>query len=329
MAPSLDDAIAAHQPYAPEKRLEEGEQLRVRLEVLDANPFQPRGQMDPAELETLKASIRTQGLIQPIAVRPKADGRYVIVAGHRRVEAFRQLLEASGTEEERRRYATIPGVVKLALDDARLASMALAENKDRANLNLIEEGRALERMLEVGLATSNEEVAALTGHPVRTVQRLRRLVRAPRFLATAIEAGLMVVVGTGPDGKERRELKRVELMAALQFMALHEYLVKTNQQKVADERTETLLRRALAGNWSIRRIEEYVSDAIRGKGARAQDGESADAGVVEPAATKPLFQATPRRFVVHLDRLQGASAEDVRGLWAAFGGAVGARPESE
>jgi ParB/RepB/Spo0J family partition protein len=274
--------------------------------------------MDPAELQTLKDSIAAQGLIQAIAVRPKQEGRYYIVAGHRRVEAFRQLLAGASTDEARARYATIPAVVKLAIDDARLAAMAFAENKERAGLTLLEEGKAMERMLEAGLAHTNEELATLTGQPARTVQRLRRLARAPRFLAAAIDAGLMVVLSTDAEGREKKELRRLDLMPALQFLAMYEQLCKSKPQKVAEARTEATLRRAMADNWSLRRIEEYVQDVVRGKRPTEEpQGEAAQE--VGPATTEAaIFEQTPRRFVVDVTKLRGASPVQLEAVRAAL-----------
>lgn len=321
MAQSLNEALASQPAYQPPKLPADGEQLRVPLDLLDANPYQPRTQLDPGELEELQTSIQAQGLIQSIAIRPKSDGRYFIVAGHRRVEAFRRLQAAATTDSDRARYATIPGVVKLAIDDARLAAMAFAENKDRAGLTLLEEGRALERMLEAGLAQTNEDLAALTGQPVRTVQRLRRLARAPRFLAAALDAGLMVVVGTEADGKEKKELRRLDLMPGLQFLALYEHLVKAKAPQVAEARTEAALRRALAGNWSLRRVEEYVQDVTRGKRLAEEPVATAPPPETAPDATgqeEALFEQTARRFVVDRARLKSASAGQLEALRAAW-----------
>ncbi len=326
MAQSLNEALASHAPVSSAPGVEDGQQLQVPLELLDPNPFQPRTTLDAAQLEELKASIRAQGLIQPIAVRPRSDGRYTTVAGHRRVEAFRQL-QAEAAAGEGGRYATIPGVVKLAIDDGRLAAMAFIENKARADLTLVEEGRALNRMVEAGLASSNDELAALTGQPVRSIYRLRRLVKAPRFLLGAVEAGVMVVVGTDEEGKERKELRRLELMAALAFLTLHEHLVKV-KPKAADERTEGAVRRALAGNWSLRRVEEYVQDIRDGRRAEAEADVATPEGQGGGEDAPALFALTPKRFVVERSRLKGASGAQLAALKAAFVELVGS-PKGE
>src|SRR5713101_4697366 len=81
---------------------------RIALNLLDQNPHQPRAQMDEAALAELMASIRDHGLLQPITVR-KVGNRYQVIAGHRRLEAFRRLLaDAVQDEAKAERFRTIP-----------------------------------------------------------------------------------------------------------------------------------------------------------------------------------------------------------------------------
>lgn len=319
MAASLESTLAAQAQSSIRRPPNEGDQIRVSIDALDENPYQPRKTMDGAALEELKTSLKQEGLIQPIAIRPKSDGRYIIVAGHRRVEAFRQLRSEAGQGDAK--WATIPGVVKLAVDDAHLAAMAFMENTARAQLTPLEQARSIKQMLDAGLVKSNDEAAALLALPARTVQRLLRLARAPRFITDATDSGVMVVTGVDSDGKERKELRRIELMLALQFQALFEHLSKT-KPRVAEERTEAAMRRALAGNWSLRRTEEYVQGIQRGKADADAAAESAEPGAAEAGSTEAVeaavFDRTPRRFVVDLSRLKAATASQREALRAAF-----------
>lgn len=294
----------------------DGELLRVELGQLDANPFQPRKSMDSTALEELKAALRLEGLIQPIAVRPTAGGRFIIVAGHRRVEAFRQLLAETTTEPEKQRWATIAAVVKLAIDDAHLAAMAFMENVARAQLTPIEQARSIKQILDSGLAKTNEEVAALLAQPLRTVQRLLRIARAPRFIVDAVDAGVMVVAGQDAEGRERKELRRLDLMQALQFQTLFEHLQKT-KPRAAEERAASAMRRALASNWGFRRTEEYVQGVLHGRPESIEREEGSGEGGVEGEAAE-VFATTPRRFVVDLAKLRDANEGQRAALRAAF-----------
>jgi ParB family chromosome partitioning protein len=111
----------------------------VPMDRIDANPFQPRSDFDPAELESLAESIRVQGILQPILVRsnPAAPDRYQIVAGERR---FRAAMQAGLNE--------IPAI-RRDMDDSDAAVVALVENLQRQDLNAIEEAEGYQRLLTV------------------------------------------------------------------------------------------------------------------------------------------------------------------------------------
>jgi ParB family chromosome partitioning protein len=156
----------------------EGDFLWVDLDLLDDNPFQPRTEMDPAMLEELVAGIVQSGLLQPIAVRPQASGRYFIVAGHRRAAAFRLLRDRAKTEPDRRKYRLIRATIARATSDAEMATAAYVENAAREQLTPLEEGRALARIKQLGNHPNASAVAAATGQPERRVRRLLKL--APR-----------------------------------------------------------------------------------------------------------------------------------------------------
>ena len=287
----------------------------LALSRLVPNPWQPRRSMDVDELATLAASIREQGLLQPIVVQPLEEGRYVIVAGHRRVAAYEKLQESEGGK-----WARIPAVVRTGLDDAQLASLAYTENVARAALTAVEEGGALQAMVDKGLARTNDELAALLQQPVARIKRLRRLVAGPRVIRDAVDAGFMVALGTDADGTERRELRKLELNSALCFVRLHEHF-KAAAPKKADERIERVIRKGLAGNWSVRRCETFVESTIAGR----EIEPSTDSSPAQAA----LFTETKRRFVVDLALASTASAQqlaELRGaLERALAGAEGQR----
>lgn len=294
----------------------DGDQIPVALDLLDDNPYQPRSSMDSAELAELVASIRSEGLIQAITVRPTPNGRYTIVAGHRRVAAWRQLLASATTDDEKKRYATIPSRLKFALDNAHLAAQAYIENVTRSALTALEEAEAINRMFTDGLATTTEELAALINQPARRVARLRKLLQAPPVVRQATSTGLQVVVGRDADGGDIKELRRLDLFDALAYQRLFEhFLTKTKSAKVATTRTEKAVRRALAGNWSSKRNETFVQAVIEGK---AKVSDASEDGVTPDATEAALYVSTPARFSFDPRKLKAASTAQLTDLRAAF-----------
>lgn len=264
--------------------------VRISLEELEANPWQPRAEVDEGELSLLVKSIEAQGLLQPIIVCQKHDGRFTIVAGHRRVEAHRRLERSA-----------ISAIVRDQLTEAQFASIAYAENVARASLSVVEEGAALQAMVDAGLARTNEELAALVQQPPARIKRLRRLMAGARVIRDAVNAGCLIPLGLAADGTEQRELRKLEFNSALAFIRLNEFF-KTKTPKKADEKTERVVRRALAKNWSVRDCESFVDEVVRGK-AQVEEHDASE--------VVALFSVTKRRFVVDLSKAASATAQQL------------------
>lgn len=114
------------------------------LKELRPNPYQPRRHFDEEALKELADSIKVQGLVQPIVVRPSTIKGYEIIAGERRFRAMKMLNQE-----------TIPSIIK-ELDDSAMMQLALIENLQREDLTVIEEGEAYRKMLEVLHFTQND-----------------------------------------------------------------------------------------------------------------------------------------------------------------------------
>ena len=239
-----------------------GDFLALDLDLLDDNPFQPRTDMDEAKLAELAASIVQSGLLQPVAVRLAGPGRYQIVAGHRRVAAFRKLKAEAKTDAERRKYELIRAHVVAAVGDREMAVSAYVENAQRDNLNAVEEAAALARIKQLGGYGTAKDVSAAVGQNEQRVRRLLRLDAAPTVVKEGVTAGVLVS-GSG-DG--RRERRRLDLMAALDFTRLFEFY-DSKKPKDAAARTEAAVRRALSDGWGTRRIQEYVEGILCGRPA--------------------------------------------------------------
>jgi ParB family chromosome partitioning protein len=143
---------------------------------LQPGKYQPRTRMDPASLDELAASIRSQGLMQPILVRPIGGTRYEIIAGERRWRAAK----LAGLGE-------VPVVVRDVPDQAALA-MALIENIQRENLNPLEEANGIQRLVEEFRLT-HEQAAEAVGRSRAAVSNLLRLLRLPQAIQGYVSEG--------------------------------------------------------------------------------------------------------------------------------------------
>ncbi len=164
---------------APVNKLPGDELANLPLDLLQRGKYQPRVDMRQESLEELAASIKAQGIVQPIVVRPVegatgASQRYEIIAGERRWRAA-QLAE----------LATIPAVIRRVPDEAAIA-MSLIENIQRENLNPLEEARALERLIsEFGI--THQQAADAVGRSRAAVSNLLRLLELPDEISAFVE----------------------------------------------------------------------------------------------------------------------------------------------
>jgi len=149
--------------------------LELPIGLLDPNPFQPRLHIEPKRLEELTASIRENGIVQPILVRPRG-GRYQIVAGERRWRAAQAL-----------GLATVPVAVR-QVPDERLLELALVENIQRQELTPLEEAQAFKRLLE-DFHLTQEEIAHRVGRDRATVANTIRLLRLPATVQDLLVSG--------------------------------------------------------------------------------------------------------------------------------------------
>ena len=154
----------------------DGELREVPVDLIQRGRFQPRRDMDPAALQELADSIRQQGVMQPVVVRPIAEGRFELIAGERRWRAT-QMAELD----------RIPAIIRDVPDDAAIA-MALIENIQRENLNPIEEAFALQRLQdEFGLTQA--QVAEAVGKSRTTITNLLRLISLSEDVRVMLEHG--------------------------------------------------------------------------------------------------------------------------------------------
>jgi ParB family chromosome partitioning protein len=147
----------------------------VAVDEIDANPFQPRRTFSAEKLKELADSIRSSGVVQPVLLR-RADGRYQVIAGERRLRAARE----AG-------LATIPAVVR-ELGDRDALELALTENLLREDLNQIEAAQGY-TVLQQKHGLSHEEIADRLGLDRSTVTNTLRLLRLPPEVQQMIAEG--------------------------------------------------------------------------------------------------------------------------------------------
>jgi ParB family chromosome partitioning protein len=141
------------------------------------NRYQPRSRFDDEGLEELTASIRAQGMIQPIVVSSTGSNTYTIIAGERRWRAA-----------QRAGLAAVPVVVREVRDDRQLLELALVENVQRADLNPVEEAEAY-RMLADSFGLAHEQIAERVGKTRPAVSNALRLLRLPPAVLDLLRAG--------------------------------------------------------------------------------------------------------------------------------------------
>jgi ParB family chromosome partitioning protein len=161
----------------PEARGEGAGELReLPIELIKPNPNQPRTKIDPEALAGLASSIEANGVVQPLLVRPLADGSYELIAGERR---WRAAQEAG--------LAKVPAVVR----DQELAErlqVAVIENMVREDLNPVDEARACAALVEE-LGLSREELARRVGRSRPAISNLIRLLDLPDEALALLESG--------------------------------------------------------------------------------------------------------------------------------------------
>lgn len=147
------------------------------IELIRRNPDQPRRAFSEAELESLTASVKERGVLQPILIRPAPDGDgYQIVAGERRWRAA-----------QRASLATIPAVIR-ELDDRQVLEIAIIENVQRADLNPIEEALGYRALIE-RFGRTHEGLGDIVGKSRSHVANTLRLLSLPDSVRVHVEEG--------------------------------------------------------------------------------------------------------------------------------------------
>jgi ParB family chromosome partitioning protein len=162
-------------PIAPPAQ-SAGSPQEVGIENIDANPYQTRRRINEQALEELAESIRASGVVQPVVLRPMANGRFQLVAGERRWLA-----------SKRAGRTTIPAVLRQISNEQAL-EITIIENLQREDLNPVEQAHAFER-LSREFNMTQEQIASRTGKDRASIANFIRLLKLPEFVQNAMEEG--------------------------------------------------------------------------------------------------------------------------------------------
>jgi ParB family transcriptional regulator, chromosome partitioning protein len=232
----------------PEKAPRDGELRHIPIDLIQRGKYQPRMDMHEEALAELAASIKQQGVMQPIVIRPISADRYEIIAGERRWRAT----QLAGLD-------SIPAIIKPVSDEAAIA-MSLIENIQRENLNPIEEAVALKR-LQDEFELTQQQVADAVGKSRATVTNLMRLINL------SLDARVMLERGD------------IEMGHARALLALPQEQQTQAARSVVGgglsvRQTEALVRRLLSGpgkkaaipiNPDIRLLEQTLAEKLGAK----------------------------------------------------------------
>jgi ParB family transcriptional regulator, chromosome partitioning protein len=163
-------------PTATVVEAEGGKPREIPLDQIDPNPYQTRSHVDEDQLGELAASITANGVVQPILVRPEAEGRFQLIAGERRWRASRL---AGKT--------TIPAILRQVSDEQAM-EITIVENLQRADLNPMEQARAFNR-LSSEFHMTQEQIALRTGKDRAQIGNYLRLLKLPASVQTMVEGG--------------------------------------------------------------------------------------------------------------------------------------------
>jgi len=222
--------------YLPDETPSGAGYRQIPVATIVANPFQPRREFDREQLDELVTSIRENGLLQPLVVRPAgrnaaSGAEWELVAGERRLRAVRRL-----------GWTEVPAVVR-EIDDRTLLVLAIVENVQRADLSPLEEAEGYRQLIEE-FGYTQKEVAESVGKERSTVANLLRLLQLPASVQRLVAAGHLsmgharAILGMG-DERRMADLARRVANEGLSVRAVEE-VVRRARARSARSTTEKL-----------------------------------------------------------------------------------------
>lgn len=252
----------------------DNELRELPIDVIQRGRYQPRRDMDPDSLQELAESIRQQGVMQPVVVRPVGDGQYELIAGERRWRAT----QIAGLDR-------IPAMIRDVPDAAAIA-MALIENIQRENLNPIEEAFALHRLQdEFGLTQA--QVAEAVGKSRTTITNLLRLVNLSQEVRVMLEHGDLEM-GHGRAMLTLAPEQQVQVARQVVAKALSVRQTEALVRQVQQEKPGKRATRAAALDPNIRRLQDDLSERLGANVAISQGARGKGKLVIEYSSLDEL-----------------------------------------
>lgn len=182
--------------------------FKCEIEKISPNQQQPRSYFDEEGLEELAQSIKEHGVIQPLVVLAQKDGTYQLIAGERRLRA-----------SQRAGLQKVPVIIRDMASDESLLELALIENIQRKDLNVIEEAEAYNKLI-IKFKYTQEQTAQRVGKKRSTITNILRLLQLPEYIKKDLEQGSLT------EGHARVLLKFIDNPAELQL--LRDQIIKKN-----------------------------------------------------------------------------------------------------
>ena len=227
----------------------DGDLRQLPVSRIRKGRYQPRTRMDEASLKELAASIRAQGIIQPLLVRETAGGAYELIAGERRWRAA----QLAGLAE-------VPAVIRRVPDEAALA-VGLIENIPRENLSPIEEATGLKRLLdEFGL--THQQVAEAVGRSRAAVSNLLRLLKLDPGVREHLDAGHIEAGHARAILGLPREQQGLAAQAVMQRRLSVRQAEQLVRRMLQPENADQNRARQSAKGGDIQRLEEELSERL-------------------------------------------------------------------
>ena len=237
-------AADAEEPIAAVDR----EELKhVPIELIQRGKYQPRREMVPDALEELAESIKAQGVMQPIVIRPITSDKYEIIAGERRWRAT----QLAGLDK-------IPAVIRHVPDEAAIA-MALIENIQREDLNPMEEALALKR-LQDEFELTHQEVAEAVGKSRTAVTNLLRLIALDNEVKKLLENGDIEMgharAVLSLSAEQQRDVAQQVLSKGISVRQTEALVRRLQEEKNSGNKTQT------ATSPDLQKLEEGLAEKV-------------------------------------------------------------------
>lgn len=228
---------------------------QILLDEIEENPFQTRKVFTEAALKELAESIRSSGVVQPIVVRPKPNGRYVLILGERRCRASKL---AGKT--------TIPAIVR-KVSDQQAAEMTIVENLQRQDLNCLEQAEGFAR-LSRDFGLTQEQIGQRMGVSRESVANYMRLLKLPAAVQTYLSEGKLGF----SEARILLQLPDAAAMVRVAEKAIHDKMSVARLKDYVDALNGAMLERAQPGKarWVDPNVREAQSELERSLGLRVR-----------------------------------------------------------